>query len=163
TAPGSGSVLTLGAQAVDFGGNVGTAPDVTVNLVPDPGTTVVGTVVDVNQNGVAGATVSVTGGLSTTTQSDGTFSIPWAPTILGNLVVSATTTINGVLLKGDSAPLQPVRGGTTNAGNIVIVSIIKAIVVNRHSAAVHILNIANLSIESTLNLGTDVIDTSVTP
>jgi len=34
------SSLKLGATAVDLGGNVGTAPSVSVNVIPDPGTTV---------------------------------------------------------------------------------------------------------------------------
>lgn len=37
--------LTIGAQAVDLGSNVGVAPDVTVNVIPDPGTIAVGRVV----------------------------------------------------------------------------------------------------------------------
>ncbi|MET0646110.1 MAG: Ig-like domain-containing protein, partial [Pyrinomonadaceae bacterium] len=35
-APATGSTLTLGATATDFGGNVARADDVTLNLVPDP-------------------------------------------------------------------------------------------------------------------------------
>jgi hypothetical protein len=115
--PGS---LTIGATAVDLGGNVGTAPNVTLNVIPDPGTTVVCTVVDLNQNPVPGATVTLLGGTLTTTASDGTFSIPGAPTILGGLFVTASGTVNGVLLGGASAVVAPVSGGVTNVGTIVL-------------------------------------------
>lgn len=112
--------VTLGANAVDLGGNVGTAPPVTVNVIPDPGTTVVGTVVDTSQNPVAGATVSAPGGLTATSAADGTFSIPGVPTIGGSVIVTASLTQNGQLLGGSSAAFPAVRGGTTNVGTIVI-------------------------------------------
>jgi hypothetical protein len=112
--------LTIGANAVDFGGNVGTAQNVTVNVIPDPGTTVTGTVVDTNHNPVAGATVTTAGGLSGTTQADGTFSIPDVPTVSITIVVNATETVNGVSLRGTSIAVPPVRAGTTNVGTIII-------------------------------------------
>lgn len=120
TVPLLSSPLTIGATAVDLGGNTGTAQDVTVNVIPDPGTTVIGTVVDINQNPVPGATVTLLGGLSTTTANDGTFSISGAPTILGALFVTASGTVNGVLLGGSSAAVPPVSGGVTNVGTIVL-------------------------------------------
>jgi len=36
------SSLTIGATAVDFGGNIGAATNVVVNVIPDPLTTAVG-------------------------------------------------------------------------------------------------------------------------
>ena len=162
TAPTTGSTLTLGATALDFGNNVGQAPNVTLNLIPDPGTTVNGRVIDANQNVVSGATVTVTGGLTTTSRGDGTFSISGVPMRLGNLVVTASKTVEGLFLSGSSAPVPPVRGGTTNVGDIVIVASRKAIVAST-TGSVHILDISNLSIESTVNLGGDLNSVAVTP
>lgn len=120
TVPTGVSSLTIGATAIDFGANVGTAQTVTVNVIPDPGTTVTGIVVDSSQNPVAGATVTTLGGLSATTQNDGSFTISNVSTVLGNIVVSATGTVNGIAVRGSSAAVPPVRGGTTNAGTIVV-------------------------------------------
>lgn len=117
-APGTGSTLTLGATAVDFGGNVGQAANVTLNLIPDPLTTVIGRVVDINHIPIAGATVT-TLSRSATTQADGTFSMTGVPTVLGNIVVNVTVNINGQLLTGKSAGFSPVPGGITNVGDIV--------------------------------------------
>lgn len=162
TAPATGSTLTLGATALDFGNNVGQAPNVTLNLVPDPGTTVTGRILDADQNPVSGATVTVTGGLTTISQGDGTFSISGVPSILGNVIVTATKTVDGNLLSGSSAPVPPVRGGTTNVGDIVIVASRKVVVASR-TGLVHILDIPNLSIESSVNVGLGAISTAVTP
>jgi hypothetical protein len=54
--------LTLSATAVDRGGNVGTAEDVVVTVIPDPLTTVVGVVLDPDGVPVDGATVNTVGG-----------------------------------------------------------------------------------------------------
>jgi hypothetical protein len=112
--------LKLGAAAVDLGGNVGTAADVTVTVIPDPGTTVVGRVLDNNKNPVAGATVTTVGGKSATTAGDGTFSISGVATVAGPITVSATATIGTATRGGVSAGVPPVVGGTTNVGDIVI-------------------------------------------
>ena len=119
TAPLTVGPLTLGATAVDLGGNLGTAQNVIVNVVPDPGTTVIGRVVDFSGNPLAGATVNIFT-FTSTTQTDGTFSIPGVPTVTGNLAVSATAFVNGTLLTGRSATVAPVVGGTTNVGDIVV-------------------------------------------
>jgi len=73
--PTGTSTLTLGATATDFGDNLGIAQDVVIHVIPDPLTTVVGTVIDPNGNRVAGATVKTADGHSSTTASDGSFSI----------------------------------------------------------------------------------------
>jgi hypothetical protein len=116
-APATGSTLTLGATAVDFGGNVGQAANVTVNLIPDPLTTVVGRVVDVNGTPLAGATVTMFS-RSATTQADGTFAIAGVPTILGSITVTATATVGGVQISGSSASFVPVPGGVVNVGDV---------------------------------------------
>jgi hypothetical protein len=118
TVPNGGPTLTLGARAVDLGSNIGVAPNVQVNVIPDPRTTVVGRVLDINSAPVQGATVSV-GQQTATTNSDGTFSIAGVPTINGNITASASATVGGVFLSGKSAGVAPVPGGTTNVGDIV--------------------------------------------
>lgn len=122
TAPATGSTLTVGAFALDFGNNVGQAPDITLNLIPDPGTTVIGRVLDRDQNPVSGALVTANGGKTSVSGADGTFSISAVPTILGNIVVSATITVDGKTLSGRSAGIPPVPSGVTNVGDILVAS-----------------------------------------
>ncbi len=112
--------LTLGASAVDLGGNVGSAAPVQINIVPDPLTTVTGRVVTTNLAPLAGATVSVLGRTGLT-GADGTFSIPNVPTVEGDLIVTVTMTqANGTSLSGAAAITPPVIGGTTNVGDIIV-------------------------------------------
>jgi len=120
-APLGGSSLTLGATALDFGGNMGTAPTVTLNVIPDPLTTVTGRVLDASRQPVAGATVTITiGGPSTVTAANGVFTITGVATIFGNISAFAQARVGGELLDGSSASVPPVPGGTTNLGDIVL-------------------------------------------
>ena len=118
-APVGTASLTLRATAVDLGGNVGTASDVLVTVIPDPGTTVVGRVVDRDGNPAAGATVNL---LTFTAVTDGTgrFSITGVPTAQGPVIVTAVTTIDGKIARGRSAAVPPVPEGTTDVGTIVV-------------------------------------------
>lgn len=119
SAPSSGSTMTLGATASDFGGNVGQALNVTLSLIPDPLTTVTGRVVNESLTPLSGASVSVMDRMGIT-GADGAFSIPNLSTIKGNLVGSVRFThSDGTILKGESAPVPPVQGGTTVMGDIV--------------------------------------------
>jgi hypothetical protein len=120
TVPLNAASLTLGATAVDLGGNIGTASNVVVNVIPDPGTTVIGRVLDGKKNPVAGATVTTVGGKTSTTQIDGTFSISGVATVQGPIIVSATATVGAATQGGVSVSASPVVGGTTNVGDIVI-------------------------------------------
>ena len=120
TVPLNATSLILGATAVDLGGNVGTAQNIEISVIPDPGTTVVGRVLDNNKSPVAGATVTSTGGKTSTTALDGTFSISGVPTVLGPVNVTATATIGSATRGGISVSVQPVAGGTTNVGDIII-------------------------------------------
>lgn len=120
TVPVNATSLTLGATAVDLGGNIGTAQNVVVNVIPDPGTTVVGRVLDKNLNPVAGATVTTLGGRSSTTGADGRFSISGVPSVQGNISVRAVGTVNGTSRSGSSASVPPVPGATTDVGNIIL-------------------------------------------
>lgn len=111
--------LTLGATASDPGGNLGTAQDVVVNVIPDPLTTVVGRVVDLEGNPLSGAAVTCVG-VTGTTGSDGTFSIPGVPTAQGTIQCTFTFTgTDGKTLRGASAIVPPVIGGITDMGQIV--------------------------------------------
>lgn len=120
TVPVGITSLTLGATAVDFGGNIGLANDVPITVMPDPGTTVVGRVLDSNRNPVSGATVTIFGTRTATTGADGTFSIANVPTVLGNIVVDTTVTVGGQQFIGRSAAVPPVAGGTTDVGDITV-------------------------------------------
>ncbi|HET6933977.1 MAG TPA: Ig-like domain-containing protein [Candidatus Angelobacter sp.] len=120
TAPQTLGPLTLGAQAVDLGGNVGVAQNVQVTIIPDPGTTVTGRVVDPTGLPVAGATATVFTTFTATTAVDGTFSIPGVPTVRGPIVVSASAIIGGKRKTGKSAPANPVPGDVTNVGDVAL-------------------------------------------
>jgi DNA-binding beta-propeller fold protein YncE len=124
TVPATATTLTLSATAVDYGGNVGTAPGVVLNVIPDPGTTVIGRVIDGNQNPLPGFIAQVIGH-SSITAADGTFSIPNVPTVsvgVNGITVSVLGVDNGVVRSGTSATVPAVLGGTTNVGDIVTVS-----------------------------------------
>lgn len=117
TVPAGVSAITLGAIAADLGGNTGNAAAVVLNVIPDPGTTVVGRVLN-NNTAVSGATVTTNGGKSSTTAADGRFTIPNVPTAQGDIVVTASATIGGSQVSRMSAPRVPVAGGTTDVGDI---------------------------------------------
>lgn len=110
--------LTLGASAVDLGGNIGTAVDVTVNVIPDPGTIVTGRAVDASLNPLAGLTAT-TMGMSAVTGADGRFTISGVPIGNGNITVYVTGSSGGSLRSGVSASVPPAAGGTTSVGDIV--------------------------------------------
>ena len=118
-APAAGQPMVLGATASDFGGNSASAPQMTVTVIPDPLTTVTGTVVDNLGNPVGGATVSVLT-LSTTTAGNGSFTLNGVPTVQGSFVVQASAVVAGRTVRGRSALLAPVPSGTTNAGTITL-------------------------------------------
>ncbi|HKD15303.1 MAG TPA: Ig-like domain-containing protein [Candidatus Angelobacter sp.] len=163
TVPTGNAILTLGATAVDLGNNVGTAQNVTLKVVPDPLTTATGTVVDQNNNAVNGATVTCLG-FSGLSGVGGAFSISGLPTVKGNVRCNARfTAADGTTLSGDSASLPPVPGATTNVGTIVLRPGGRLIVAQRDSGQVQILKTNPLSVDSTLTLGSDVIDVAVSP
>jgi hypothetical protein len=112
--------LTFGGTAVDYGNNTGTAQNLVVPVLPDPGTTAEGRVVDGGGNLISGATVSAFG-KSAVTAIDGTFSLAGLPTVQGPITVLATGTLNGVLIAGSSGSTQPVSSGITNVGVIRMV------------------------------------------
>src|SRR5262249_53882513 len=85
--PLGGSSITLGAEADNGFGDVGVAPNVVLNVVPDtqdPRTTVTGRVLDSTFQPVAGAIGSALGRSSPPTAGDGRFTIANVPTTQGN-------------------------------------------------------------------------------
>jgi len=120
TAPSALGPLNLDAVAVDLGGNIGNAPTVTVNVIPDPLTTVTGRTLDNTGLPIAGATLTVFNSFTATSAVDGTFSIPGVPTVRGAITVSATAVVGGKRLNGHSAAINPVPGDVTNVGDIVL-------------------------------------------
>ena len=122
TVPSGTNQLTLSAHAVDLGNNVGNSGNVVVNVLPDPLTLVTGRVLDSNQQPVANATVTASGGLSGVTGSDGRFSIPGVPSVRGDIVVNASIDTPDGTLTGSSSPIAPVRGGTTDVGDISVIA-----------------------------------------
>jgi hypothetical protein len=119
TVPTDVSSVTFSATAIDYGNNVGTAM-VTVPAIPDPLTTATGRVTDSSSAPLAGASVTSLGQTSTTA-SDGSFTLPGIPTIRGNIVVTASATVNSILISGSSTPVPPVLGGIVNVGTIIAV------------------------------------------
>ncbi len=122
TVPAGVNSLTLGARAVDLAGNIGTAANVVVPVVPDPLTLVTGLIVDSNNNPVANATVTAPGGRTGVTGPNGRFDIPAVPTVLGDIFINATfTASDGNTLTGTSASFPPVRGGLTDVGTTTLI------------------------------------------
>ncbi len=112
--------VTLQVTAVDRGSNYTTA-ETSIQVLPDPLTTVSGIVVDETGTPVAGATVTTLGSRSTITSTSGAFAIPGVPTTQGPLIASVQyTNAAGVQLSGSSAPTPPVRNGVTNVGTVVL-------------------------------------------
>jgi hypothetical protein len=123
------SELTVHASAFDTAGQESFAQPVTVTVIPDPGTTVAGSVLDAERNPVEGAALSTNGGVTGVSLADGSFSLPGVPTILGAITVHATALIDGSEASGISQAVAPVPGGTTDAGIIVLRSGIDLLII----------------------------------
>ena len=121
-APEAGSSVQVDAIAVDLGGNRTTSNAINFQLVVDPLTTVTGRVLNEANAPVAGAAVTLTGGATGATGADGRFSIPGVSTIQGPIIANVTATVDGNELTGASSPLAPVRGGTTNVGDVALIA-----------------------------------------
>lgn len=98
-----------------------TATTIIVVSVVDPLTTVKGLVQLGDGSPVEGADVSIVGQvMSTISAADGTFTFSGVPTFEGDISVTAEATVGGTILRGTSAAVPPVRGGTTDVGQIVV-------------------------------------------
>jgi hypothetical protein len=111
------------ARAVDLGGNVGMSAPIEIVVLPDVGTAITGVVIGPDGFPFAGAAVDTTGGRTAVTASDGSFVIADAPTVRGPLRVRAQAIVEGVLLTGRSAPVEPIPGGVADVGTIRIAPI----------------------------------------
>jgi hypothetical protein len=112
--------IKVQARARDLGGNQAVTPEVTIAVIPDPGTTAAGRVVYEDGSVVSGATVTCFG-IARQTGADGTFAVPGVPTIRGNITCSATFNApDGNVFTGTSGSLPPSAGGTVNFGDIVV-------------------------------------------
>ncbi len=122
TVPNGVTSLTVRAVAYDLANN-NAAAQVTVQVVPDPLTTVSGLVVDMNGAPIVGATVTTNGGKSTVTGPGGAFSIFGVTTVRGDIVATVHY-VNpaGESLNGSSPPVPPVRAGITNVGTVIAVT-----------------------------------------
>ena len=111
--------LTLAAAAIDLGSNIGVAPDVVVNVVPDPLTTVIGKVVDSSGLPAPSAIVNIKGTtLGDLTKPDGTFTIPSIRTVQDIEVDATFIAGDGTLFVGSSGAVVPECGGVTDLGTI---------------------------------------------
>jgi hypothetical protein len=92
----------------------------TITILHDPGTTVVGRVIDAGGKPVAGASV-ICLGLKGLTGADGTFSLAGVPTVQGNIQCSVNVfTPPGQTLTGTVMGVTPLRGQITNVGDITV-------------------------------------------
>ena len=119
TVPTGLTSLTIQATATDDLGQTNTATRV-ITVIPDPGTTVVGRVVDTGGQPFAGATVTVLGKFAAQSQADGRFSIPGVPTIRGPIIAVAEGRVGDKTVRGASTAIAAVVGGTTDVGDIVL-------------------------------------------
>lgn len=92
----------------------------TVNVIPDPLTTVTGTVVDLDGHSVGGATVTCLE-MSAETRFDGFFSLFGVPTIRRDIRCTAKwTSPESKQLTGRSTAVAPIPGALTDVGEIVL-------------------------------------------
>lgn len=135
TAPEGLSKITLTATARDIAGNTTISSPITVNIIADPHTTVVGRVIGIGGIPVAGARVSVFGFPSVLTSTDGKFSIPNLPTLgTTTYFVRASVTLpDGNVLSGESAQILIVRGGLTDVGDILVRTLADYIYTNNNN------------------------------
>jgi hypothetical protein len=126
TAPPAGQTTQIHITTYDGAGLATTTPDLTVTSIADPGTAVVGRVVDPSGAPVAGAAVTVTtqGAASGTATSaaDGSFTAQGLPTNQGTLLVNAAATLSGCPAQASTQVLQPPPGGSADVGNLMLVS-----------------------------------------
>jgi hypothetical protein len=122
TLPITANEMTILAEGFDLAGNRGQSDPLNLTIIPDPLTTVSGRVLDEAGTPINGAQVTVTGGFTGTSGSDGSFSIAGVTTVNGDVAATASAVVNSVEVRGSSLPVAPVRGGTTNVGDFRLFS-----------------------------------------
>ncbi len=122
TVPTGVTSLTISATATDLE-NASATTTQTFAVTPPIPTTVTGRVINVANQPVAGATVSVFGQFSAQTNPDGTFSIVNVPTSQGPISATAEAIVEGEELTGTSLAVPPVPGGVTNVNNVLLQSV----------------------------------------
>jgi hypothetical protein len=117
--PASSTEMHLAAVATDTVGQTATSPEVVLTVVPDPGTTAVGSVVLQDGRPVAGAAV-VCSGISGLSGADGAFSVAAVPTLASVACSASALDAQGKRLFGNSTPVPPALGGVVDVGPIVV-------------------------------------------
>jgi len=116
-----GSSLAIEAIARDTNSNMGSSGVQSFTVIPDPGSTVTGLVLDSAMQPVEGAEVTILDDFVTSTGVDGRFSLDQVPTVVETYTARARLAQeSGRPLTGSSMPITPVRGGTTDVGTIII-------------------------------------------
>ena len=118
--PSGTGLVTIGVQALDFGGNAGLGSEVTVNVVPDALSTIVGRVLAPDASPVNGATVGILDQTPTVTAPDGTFTVAGVATVFGQFRVVAKALIEGQTETTASSLLQPEPGSLVDVGDLVL-------------------------------------------
>lgn len=119
TVPKGVTSVTIGAQAVDYGGNVGKAPDMVYPVIIGPTMTVTGSGVDRSGNVMAGAQLNILNEFTTTAGADSRFTITGVPAAIGPFRVYGQITYKGVVIRGRSQLLSPAPNGTVDAGQLI--------------------------------------------
>lgn len=116
--PNGVTSLVIEAAATDNVNHTGRDTN-TVSVVPDPGTTVVGRVVDGSGQPVANAAVKVFEA-SAQSGADGSFSIQGVLSVQGDVAASAIGIVGGRQVFGSSVRVTPLMGGVTDVGSILL-------------------------------------------
>jgi hypothetical protein len=128
TAPPAGQTTQIHVTATNVLGLQTTTPDVTVTSIADPGTAVLGTVVDPTGAPLGGAVVAVTaqGGASggATSAADGTFTVAGLPTNQGSFAVSVSATLRGCPAQASATAAVPPAGANVDVGDLTVASTI---------------------------------------
>jgi len=117
--PANASNLKITATAIDLGGNTSLSTSVNVTAIPDPLTTITGTVVDSKGKALLGASVTCLT-VTAKTAVNGKFTIAGMPTINGDIRCTASFKDGSNNLTGVSNGVAPVRAGTTDVGKITV-------------------------------------------
>jgi hypothetical protein len=120
--------IVFSASATDSVPNMSSTM-ATVSVIPDPLTTVIGTVVLDDGTPVDGASLVTNGNRMGTSIADGSFLISDVQTALGGIVVMAEASVGGAFFTGSSAATSPVLAGITDVGEITLTSQPEAILV----------------------------------